>query len=199
MKVYRNNNESPKKLNKKGILTMGITAALIMAAVAVTLVLTLGGGDKIDPIDTPPVNTIPAFVMPVDNVELGMTFSKDKLVKHKTSGFWQTHEGVDFLLESGATVKAISNGTVLKVDLNTIMEGTVIQIQHSDGVVSTYKGLNTTTLTVGATVKAGDTLGAIGTINIESREYEKAHLHLEVTKNGARVDPAVYLTELGDK
>lgn len=202
MKVYRSKSDKPKKkFNKKAILSIGVSVALIAAALAITLTLTLNKPPEKDPEDEGnPVVTTPVFVMPVDSYEIGKEFSNEMLVQYKTSGMYETHEAIDFIVASGTKVKAIYDGTVLSIDVGTTMEGTVIKIQHSDGVVSVYKGLsNDVEVSVGDTVEAGDVIGTIGVMTIEAREYDQPHLHLEVLKNGNKVNPAEYLPEIGDK
>lgn len=202
MKVYRSQSDKTrKKLNKKAILSLGVSIALIAAALAITLTLTLTKPTPKDPGDEGnPVNTKPVFVLPVDTYEIGLEFSNESLVQYKTTGIIETHEAIDFIVASGTKVKAINDGTILSIDVGTTMEGTVIKIQHADGVVSVYKGLNNNVeVSVGDTVKAGDVLGTVGIMTIESREYEQPHLHLEVFKDGKRVNPADYLPEIGDK
>jgi len=201
MKVYRNK-DGKKRLSRRGWLTIGISAAFATAAVAIILAISLTGTPVVapPPYEPPPPPPPVAFVMPVDTVEIGKEFSNERLVRFKTTGFWETHEGVDFLAPAGTNVKAISAGTVLSIDVDSTMYGTVIRIQHADNIVSVYKGLaRDVSVEVGDTVTAGKVIGRIGVMPIESMEYDTPHLHLEILRNGVRVNPIEFLPELGDK
>ncbi len=202
MKVYRSNSDKPrKKLNKKAIISIGLSIALVATALAITLTLTM----QKPPIDEDPGDQTGgkvqvAYVMPVDAYEVGLEFSNEKLVQYKPSGIYQTHEAVDFLVGKDAEVKAIFDGTILSIDVGTTMEGTVIKIQHAEGIVSVYKGLaEDVEVSVNDTVEAGDVLGRVGVMPREAAQYEQAHLHLEVLKDGVLVNPMDYLPEMGDK
>lgn len=203
MKVYRSKSkENKKKMSKKTLVSIISAASAAVVALVLTLSFTLGKAPD-QPVNVPPasVSEKPTFVMPVKEVTLGMQFSNEKLVKYKTSGNWETHEGVDFLGDKGTTVMAVSDGTVKSIDKNTTMEGTVITIEHADGVTSVYKSLDAeVSVKEGDKVKAGDAIGKIGgTMSVENKEYDKPHLHLEMLKNGEKVNPIDYLSETGEK
>lgn len=203
MKVYRSKGDKSKsRLSRKGIISIAVSVALVVTALAVTLSLTLGKGTTPadEDIVDKPVVTNPVYVLPVDSYEVGKAFDNSKLVVHATAGMIQTHEAVDFLVAAGTEVKSVFDGTVTSVEVGTSMEGGVVKIQHANGVVSVYKGLaNEIDVEVGDVVKSGDVIGTVGVMPIEARDYQQAHLHLEMTLNGKKVNPANYLTELGDK
>ena len=67
-------------------------------------------------------------------------FSGDELVYNKTLKDWRVHDGVDFEVEKGTAVKAMTNGTVTDVREDP-MWGTVVEIDHGNGVIATYCGL----------------------------------------------------------
>ena len=78
------------------------------------------------------------------------------------------------------------------------MEGTVVEISHSDGIVSIYKSLaSDVSVAVGDTVSAGQVIGQVGD-SMAQESNTGAHLHFEMTVNGVKVDPNDYLS-LGDK
>ena len=60
-----------------------------------------------------------------------------------------------------------------------VAEGDVIYVEKLDAEA-------------GATVKAGDVIGQVGT-SATSEVADGAHVHFEVIKSGTRVDPADYL------
>jgi murein DD-endopeptidase MepM/ murein hydrolase activator NlpD len=198
MRVYHGNQENQRrKLSKKALLSIGISVALIATAVILTITLTNKPNDL--GIVAPPVGNTPAYTLPVEDSVLGFEFSNTKLIKHKTDGNIYTHEAVDFLVENDAKIKSVFDGTVQSIDLNTTMEGSVVKIQHANGVVSIYKGLSTVDVNVGDSIKGGAVIGTIGNMPVEAREYEQPHLHFEITKDGKLDDPFKYLPELGEK
>ena len=70
--------------------------------------------------------------------------------------------------------------------------GTVVTINHNNGIVAEYCGLQKdSTLKAGATVKANEKIGLLGEIPIE--KDDGIHLHLEIMKDGNLVSPSDYL------
>lgn len=101
------------------------------------------------------------LVMPVDG-EVAQPFSNNELVKSETTGTWQTHNGVDILAETGASVRAIDNGTVVEV-VNDPLWGICVSVDHENGIVSRYCNLSPNLeLQEGETVESGQTIGVIG-------------------------------------
>ena len=93
---------------------------------------------------------------------------------------------------------AVSDGKVKSV-VETNLEGWVVTIEHADGLVSIYKGLDREGLAAeGAAVKTGDSIGKLAeTMMLE--QLDGVHLHLEMKKNGALVNPLDYLPEAGSE
>ena len=126
--------------------------------------------------------------------EILESFSGNELVKSKTMNDWRVHTGIDIKAELGEKVGAVANGTVSKVYEDS-KYGTVVEIEHADKVTSIYKGL-----TSAVAVKAGDkvelhqTIGVIGEIPFEV--YGSYHLHLEMKKDGAFIDPIVTIGDI---
>jgi murein DD-endopeptidase MepM/ murein hydrolase activator NlpD len=63
-------------------------------------------------------------------------------------------------------------------------------VQHSEGVITTYKHLSKLNKKEGDLVLKGDILGEIGNAGVLSTG---PHLHLEISKNGVPQNPEVYL------
>ncbi len=197
MKVYTTNTKEKK--NRKSLLALIIGLTLIACAIIITLCVTLTrsdrevGGNIIDP----PGEQTEKYVMPLGEYTFGNEFS-DKVVYNKTLKQWRTHNGVDFMVEKGAEVKAVLGGKVAKVQ-NTTLEGTVITIEQTDGVTTYYKSLSAeVNVNEGDTVKAGDVIGKVdNTMSVEKNDG--VHLHLEMTKDGAYIDPLDLLPDGADK
>lgn len=127
------------------------------------------------------------FSMPIEGEVLN-EFSNGELVKSKTTGAWQTHNGIDISAALGDTVLSAGSGTVAAVD-NDPLWGITVTIDHGNGIITRYSNLNEgVTVQVGQEVGSGEEIGAVGeTADIET--LEKSHLHFETVKNGSYVNP----------
>ena len=128
------------------------------------------------------------FVFPASNQVL-LAYSED-LVYSETLGSWNTHNGVDFLADTGSLVKSIADGTVARVYHDGLW-GDVIEIDHGGKIVSRYCGVEAKGIREGDVVKVGTTIGVISDVPAEITE--KAHLHLEVLSNDKYVDPLLLI------
>jgi murein DD-endopeptidase MepM/ murein hydrolase activator NlpD len=103
------------------------------------------------------------------------------------------HRGVDFDAGYGAPVGAIADGTVTAVGRSSSF-GYRVEIEHiinGQKVTSLYAHLidNSSVLTVGAPVVAGDIVGALGNTGLSTGP----HLHLEIHIDAVPVDPFAWL------
>ena len=115
-------------------------------------------------------------------------FSSGELVKNATTGTWQTHNGADIAAEVGSDVIAVEKGEISSVS-NDPLWGVTVVIDHKNGFFTKYCGLGADlAVQQGDSVSRGDIIGTVGqTADIESAEAP--HLHIEMTRNGAFVDP----------
>lgn len=120
--------------------------------------------------------------------EVIKSYSEGKLVYSETMNDWRVHNGVDFSGEDGGEVKAIAYGTVTEVTTDALY-GVQVTIDHGNGVIAKYCGLNGDTVQVksGETVECNYRLGYLGSIPCEKQE--KPHLHFEIIYNGKATDP----------
>ena len=137
------------------------------------------------------------YVVPMKNATIAKDYSSSELQFNDTLKQWEIHKAIDFVASDDLNVYAVSAGTVSNVFTN-YLEGTVVEISHSNGIVSVYKSLtNDTKVSVGEKVSAGTLIGTVA----ESMAQELnmgAHLHFEMLKNGVKVNPNDYL-DLGVK
>ena len=159
-------------------------------------------------ISTPPASAAPSpstapapsaapaplvFTWPVKGT-VAAGFSVEALAYNETMGDWRTHNGLDIAAERGAQVLAAAAGQVSALYQDDLM-GTVVEIDHGQGLVSQYANLAATpAVKVGDEVATGTVIGSVGdTASLESGS--QAHLHYALLKEGCPVDPAGYLPE----
>ena len=131
------------------------------------------------------------FVKPVAG-DIIRDFCVTELIYDRTMGDWRTHNGADFSATTGEAVCAVADGTVREVYRNEFY-GTCVVITHGGGLESTYYGLaEQATVAAGDTVKAGDTIGSLGT-GSHFESLEPVHLHMEMTLDGKYVNPGEYI------
>ena len=109
-------------------------------------------------------------------------------------GDWRTHSGLDITADLGAKVLSTANGVVSHIYQDDMM-GTVVEIDHGEGLVSQYANLaETPTVSVGDTVTTGAVIGSVGQ-TAASESGQAAHLHFAMYQDGVPVDPTGYLPE----
>ena len=119
--------------------------------------------------------------------EVDKPFSGGDMVQSKTMGDWRVHNGVDFRGTVGDQVRAVNNG-VVKAVYDDVLWGTVVEIDHGNGLVARYCGLGKgSTAAVGDKVKINDRIGNLGSVPVESAD--EVHLHFEMCQDGTAVDP----------
>lgn len=99
------------------------------------------------------------------------------------------HVGVDVAAQEGEAVKAVYDGTIIMASF-TSDGGNVIQIQHSNNLVSVYKHNSALLKNVGDQVSAGESIAIIG----NTGEFtDGPHLHFELWHNGVPLDPQDFI------
>jgi biotin carboxyl carrier protein len=110
------------------------------------------------------------------------------------------HSGLDMIAPAGTPVVAATAGTVVAVNGNAgASYGNYVAIEHSGGVYTLYAHLSSTSVSVGQSVTAGQTIGAVGSTGNSSGP----HLHFEVRNDpsafsvGVFSNPRTWLTNHG--
>ncbi len=98
------------------------------------------------------------------------------------------HTGIDIGAPSGAGVTAAADGTVIYA-ANLGGYGKAMMVDHGGGIVTLYAHNSSFAASVGKKVKRGDTIAKVGSTGNSTGP----HLHFEVRKNGAYVDPVAWL------
>ena len=141
---------------------------------------------------TPTSGGIISFDLPVMNGTVLKGYSDTELQYNGVINTWEVHKAVDFYAEIGSNVHAVYDGTVTNITTN-LLDGTVVTIDHGDGLVTTYGSLSSSVnVNVGDVVAKGDIIGtASNTATAETSN--DGQVHFEVWKDGAQVDPAGFL------
>jgi murein DD-endopeptidase MepM/ murein hydrolase activator NlpD len=127
-----------------------------------------------------------SFAMPLKG-DIAKSFSDSELKFSNTYKDMRYHEGIDINCDKGSSVKACGSGTVVAV-INDSLLGVYIEIDHGNGIVSRYSGLNKNVLVgEGDTVKLGEKIGI--TDIVPSECVDAPHLHFELFKDSKAVDP----------
>ncbi|WP_424754199.1 M23 family metallopeptidase [Mycobacterium sp.] len=168
---------------------------------------TSGGGMQM-------VRVQPAANVAVHNAELahGVAFAQERAQREArlqqplfvmptkgifTSGFgyrWGVlHAGIDLANSIGTPIHAVSDGVVIDAG-PTAGYGMWVKLRHADGTVTLYGHVNTTLVSVGQRVMAGDQIATMG----NRGNSTGPHLHFEVLLGGSqRVDPVPWLAKRG--
>ena len=106
----------------------------------------------------------------------------------------RTHYGLDIAAPGGSQIIAIADGKVAKKSYTPNGFGNLIIIEQNDGIRAYYAHMQKESfLNVGDKVKAGDTIGIVGTTGKSTGN----HLHLELRKGDERIDPVNFYPNMG--
>ncbi len=128
--------------------------------------------------------SIPA-IQPVRNENLkrmasGFGYRSDPFTKVR-----KMHQGMDFTSNTGTPIYATGDGVIDRADNTASGYGNHIVIRHGFGYETLYGHLSRYNCRAGQVVKRGDVIGYVGSTG----RSEAPHLHYEVHKNGAAVNP----------
>ena len=99
------------------------------------------------------------------------------------------HWGLDLISQQGEPVYAAADGVVRYVDHSSKGLGNVVAIDHGNGYVTRYAHLENTRVSKGQKVIRGKQIGQVGM----SGNSFAPHLHYEVLKDSARLDPLNFM------
>ena len=103
------------------------------------------------------------------------------------------HAGIDLANSIGTPIYAVSDGIVIDAG-PTAGYGMWVKLRHADGTVTLYGHVNTTLVSVGERVMAGDQIATMG----NRGNSTGPHLHFEVLQGGTeRIDPVPWLAKRG--
>lgn len=100
------------------------------------------------------------------------------------------HKALDIANKSAPVILAADAGRVTVAGwLDGFGYGNRVMIDHGNGFVTLYAHLSSVSVGVGQTVNRGDVIGRMG----NTGRSTGTHLHFEIRRNGALVDPLQYL------
>jgi murein DD-endopeptidase MepM/ murein hydrolase activator NlpD len=103
------------------------------------------------------------------------------------------HAGIDLANSIGTPIFAVSDGVVIEAG-PAAGYGMLVKLRHADGTVTLYGHINTTLVSAGQRVMAGDQIATMG----NRGNSTGPHLHFEVLQGGTeRIDPVPWLAKRG--
>lgn len=192
-----------EKTKKKKILyylVLAISVLLLTAATVLTVYFVTGnksdiieqdpstpvGPNEPDEPDKPTGGDKETYCLPIQSE--GVTVFND-IYKSQTTGFIYRHQGVDFAAEEGAKVASIADGKIEKISLSK-QTGNLIVVDHGNGLKGYYRFVEPdASLKEGASITKGQYFASVAAA-YGSEAADGTHLHLELTLNGKKVDPA---------
>lgn len=98
------------------------------------------------------------------------------------------HEGFDLAAWKGTPIYAAASGEVIYAGYNQSY-GYVVKLRHADGLITIYAHCSELFVETGDMVEQAQEIGSVGATG-DATGY---HLHLEVVKDGEKVDPELYI------
>ncbi|MCL1991024.1 MAG: M23 family metallopeptidase [Defluviitaleaceae bacterium] len=168
----------------------------------------VGAEEELQPVfnpidDTPVVAVQETFIVPIDTTHFNITTtffdetSEDATALASSIFFFElgggkySHpsQGVSFTCEVDEVVGVIAplSGTVSAIVDDDAVRGTMITIDHEEGLQTILTGVYDVAVSVGSTVNQGDTLGVTGLSRLEPDAGNV--VHLEVMQSGEFINP----------
>lgn len=104
------------------------------------------------------------------------------------TGVHAMHEGVDFVVEAGTTIRASAGGVVAYSDYHP-QYGNMIEIDHGNDIVTRYAHASRLLAKVGQVVRRGEKIAEVGNTGRSTGN----HLHFEVRYKGIAQNPVRFL------
>lgn len=105
---------------------------------------------------------------------------------HPITGEYKNHGGTDIGASYGSAIYAADSGKIVSSsDGWNGGWGNYVMIDHGNGMQTLYAHMSSRAVSVGQTVKRGQTIGYVGSTGMSTGP----HLHFEMYVNGSRIDP----------
>jgi murein DD-endopeptidase MepM/ murein hydrolase activator NlpD len=103
---------------------------------------------------------------------------------HPVLGYSRFHKGIDFAAVHGTPIRAVTDGLVAFAGRNAGY-GNHVRLTHSGALGTSYSHMSRIAVAPGARVAQGQVIGYVGSTGLSTGP----HLHFEVYRNGATVNP----------
>lgn len=101
---------------------------------------------------------------------------------------WKFHTGLDIGVDYGSPIVSTGGGVVSFADWDE-GHGRTVEIDHGSGIVTRYCHASQLLAVAGDEVLAGDMIALVGSSGMSTGP----HLHYEISIDGEKVDPRLYL------
>ena len=194
-------NARVKKRIYSAVVAIGFVALQTLSMAMPANAETLSERDKVQTMTTSDVKQAPIkfddfvpawIVFPVDaGFEV---MSSDFGYRAKACAACSTnHQGIDFLMSRGSTIRSIFYGTVIEVSNSGGGWGSIVLISHPDldGIQTIYAHMlrGSQTVKVGDSVVPGQKIGKVGRTGVATAN----HLHFGIYLDGYAIDPEKWL------
>ena len=95
------------------------------------------------------------------------------------------HRAIDYAAPIGTPIRTVGNGTVIFTGWSSIGYGYLTSIRHNGTYTTNYAHQSKIAVERGQKVKQGDIIGYVGSTGLSTGP----HLHYEMVKNGAKINP----------
>lgn len=130
------------------------------------------------------IASIPA-IQPVSNKDLRRMASGYGMRMHPIYKRMKMHTGMDFSAERGTEIYSTGAGKVVRAEISRRGYGNNIVIDHGYGYQTLYAHMSSFNVKLGQEITRGQTIGFVGNTGTSV----SPHLHYEVWKDGAKVNP----------
>jgi murein DD-endopeptidase MepM/ murein hydrolase activator NlpD len=105
--------------------------------------------------------------------------------RHPILGYSRMHSGIDFRASYGSPIYAVSDGTVQFAGRHG-GHGNFVKLSHGGGLGTGYAHMSRIAVSAGQHVSRGQVIGYVGSTGLSTGP----HLHYEMYRNGATVNPS---------
>lgn len=202
-------------LRKYGIPAM-YTVAVLLVTILVYLINAIFGlqnvatiGDDFKYVSGSIFTDVQSVMSETDGI-IGAPYNSDKVTVYKDyyeynsdeskqlnsilyyGGTYMQNSGIDYTSSEKFEVVSILDGTIIDVTNDKIL-GTIVQIKHTDGLISVYQGITVDKVKKGDKVIKGDVIGhsAQSTINTDNANS----LHFEIYYNNEVINPTSFINK----
>jgi murein DD-endopeptidase MepM/ murein hydrolase activator NlpD len=95
------------------------------------------------------------------------------------------HRAIDYAAETGTPIRAVGDGTITFAGWDSRGYGNMVSIRHNSTYSTNYAHQSKMAVKNGQKVKQGDIIGYVGSTGFSTGP----HLHYEMLKNGAKINP----------